>query len=101
MPFVLGWVLFSILAARLSLRIGYRRVVLTGMGALVLAFVLLSGWNETLTAGVAARDMTLAGVGMGMIFVPMLIAVQSALPRTILGSPTSLPPFSPPIPHPV
>ncbi|HVC65631.1 MAG TPA: MFS transporter, partial [Candidatus Dormibacteraeota bacterium] len=29
MPFVLGWVVFSILAARLSLRIGYRRVVLT------------------------------------------------------------------------
>ena len=67
MPFVLGWVLFSILAARLSLRIGYRRVVLTGMGALVLAFVLLSGWNESLTVGVAARDMMLAGVGMGLV----------------------------------
>jgi EmrB/QacA subfamily drug resistance transporter len=93
MPFVLGWVLFSILAARLSLRIGYRRVVLTGMGALVLAFVLLSSWNETLTAGVAARDMSLAGVGMGMIFVPMLIAVQSAVPRTMLGSATSLTSF--------
>jgi MFS family permease len=93
MPFVLGWVLFSILAARLSLRIGYRRVVLTGMGALVLAFVLMSGWNETLTVGVAARDMTLAGAGMGMIFVPMLIAVQSAVPRTMLGSATSLTSF--------
>ena len=50
-PFVLGWVVFSIVSARLALRIGYRRVVLTGMGALVLAFVLLSGWNETLTIG--------------------------------------------------
>ena len=63
------------------------------MGALVLAFVLLSGWNETLTVGVAARDMTLAGAGMGMIFVPMLIAVQSAVPRTMLGSATSLTSF--------
>ncbi len=89
MPFVFGWVAFSILAARLSLRIGYRRVVLTGMGALVLAFVLLAGWNESLTLAVAARDMTLAGVGMGMIFVPMLIAVQSAVPRSMLGSGTS------------
>jgi predicted MFS family arabinose efflux permease len=93
MPFVLGWVVFSILAARLCLRIGYRPVVLTGMTALVLAFVLLSGWNETLTAAVAARDITLAGVGMGMIFVPMLIAVQSAVPRSLLGSATSLTSF--------
>jgi EmrB/QacA subfamily drug resistance transporter len=84
MPFVLGWVAFSVLAARLVLRIGYRRVVLTGMGALVLAFVLLA---------IAARDITLAGVGMGLSFVPMLIAVQSAVPRSLLGSATSLTTF--------
>jgi MFS family permease len=93
MPFVLGWVAFSVLAARLVLRIGYRRVVLTGMGALVLAFVLLAGWDESLTRGIAARDITLAGVGMGLSFVPMLIAVQSAVPRSLLGSATSLTTF--------
>ncbi|HEY7654040.1 MAG TPA: MDR family MFS transporter [Methylomirabilota bacterium] len=93
MPFVLGWVIFSVLAARLVLRVGYRRVVLTGMGALVLAFVLLAGWDESLTRGIAARDITLAGVGMGLSFVPMLIAVQSAVPRSLLGSATSLTTF--------
>jgi MFS family permease len=92
-PFVFGWVVFSIVSARLALRLGYRRVVLTGMGALVLAFVLLSGWNESLTIRMAARDISLAGVGMGMIFVPMLIAVQSAVPRSLLGSATSLTTF--------
>jgi EmrB/QacA subfamily drug resistance transporter len=92
-PFVLGWVVFSVLAARLVLRVGYRRVVLTGMGALVLAFVLLSGWNESLTRAIAARDIALAGIGMGLIFVPMLIAVQSAVPRSLLGSATSLTTF--------
>ena len=35
------------------------------------------------------RDMALAGVGMGLVFVPMLIAVQSAVPRAVLGSATS------------
>ncbi len=90
MPFVLGWVVFSVLAARLVLRVGYRRVVLAGMAALVLAFVLLAGWDESLTRLTAARDITLAGVGMGMIFVPMLIAVQSAVPHSLLGSATSL-----------
>jgi MFS family permease len=92
-PFVLGWVVFSVLAARLVLRVGYRPVVLTGMGALVLAFVLLSGWNVSLTRAIAARDITLAGVGMGLVFVPMLIAVQSAVPRSLLGSATSLTTF--------
>src|SRR5262249_49235222 len=78
-----GWVALSVLAARLVLRVGYRRVVLTGMGALVLAFVLLAGWDETLTRAAAARDITLAGVGMGLGFVPMLIAVQSAVPHSL------------------
>jgi len=36
------------------------------------------------------RDMILAGVGMGLVFVPMLIAVQSAVPRSVLGSATSV-----------
>jgi EmrB/QacA subfamily drug resistance transporter len=93
MPFVFGWVVFSILAARLVLRVGYRRVVLAGMGMLVFAFVLLSGWNGSLTRLVAARDIALAGIGMGLIFVPMLIAVQSAVPRSLLGSATSLTTF--------
>ncbi len=90
MPFVLGWVVFSIVGARLVLRVGYRRVVLAGMAALVAAFVLLAGWDESLTRLTAARDIALAGVGMGLVFVPMLIAVQNSVPRAILGSATSL-----------
>jgi EmrB/QacA subfamily drug resistance transporter len=90
MPFVLGWVVFSIVGARLVLRVGYRRVVLAGMTALVAAFVLLAGWDESLTRLTAARDIALAGVGMGLVFVPMLIAVQNSVPRSILGSATSL-----------
>jgi hypothetical protein len=50
----------------------------------------MAGWNESLTRGVAMRDMALAGVGMGLVFVPMLIAVQSAVPRAVLGSATSV-----------
>jgi EmrB/QacA subfamily drug resistance transporter len=90
MPFVLGWVIFSIVGARLVLRVGYRRVVLVGMIALVAAFVLLAGWDESLTRLTAARDIALAGVGMGLVFVPMLIAVQNSVPRSLLGSATSL-----------
>jgi EmrB/QacA subfamily drug resistance transporter len=90
MPFVIGWVACSILGARMVLRVGYRSVVLVGMLALTIAFVLMAGWNESLTRGAAMRDMALAGVGMGLVFVPMLIAVQSAVPRAVLGSATSV-----------
>jgi EmrB/QacA subfamily drug resistance transporter len=92
-PFVLGWVSMSIVSARLVLRVGYRVVVLTGMTCLVLAFVLLSRWSPALSQPAAMRDALLAGLGMGMNMVPMLIAVQSAVPRADLGSATSMTQF--------
>jgi EmrB/QacA subfamily drug resistance transporter len=89
-PFVLGWVSMSVLSARLLLRLGYRPLVVTGMLCLAGAFVLFAGWNGALTVRLAMRDVLLAGVGMGMIFVPTLVAVQSAVPRADLGVATSV-----------
>jgi EmrB/QacA subfamily drug resistance transporter len=92
-PFVLGWVTLSIVSARLVLKVGYRSVVVTGMACLAGAFVLLSRWSPGLTQGAAMRDALLGGIGMGMTMVPMLIAVQSAVPRADLGSATSMTQF--------
>lgn len=92
-PFILGWVTFSIISARLVLRIGYRSVVTAGMICLTVAFWLFSGWSVSLTPGGAMRDLLLAGTGMGMTMVPMLIAVQSAVARTHLGAATSMTQF--------
>jgi predicted MFS family arabinose efflux permease len=89
-PFVFGWVACSIIGARLSLRLGYRPVVLAGMSMLTIAFALLASWGEMVTRLSAARDMVLAGIGMGLVFVPMLIAVQNSVPRAVLGSATSV-----------
>jgi EmrB/QacA subfamily drug resistance transporter len=89
-PFVFGWIAMSVTSARLVLRIGYRSVVVTGMVFLTVAFVLLSRWSATLTAGTAMRDALIGGIGMGLTMVPMLIAVQSAVERADLGSATSM-----------
>jgi EmrB/QacA subfamily drug resistance transporter len=89
-PFVLGWVVFSILSARLILRMGFRGLVIGGMAVLALSFLLLAGWNQALTRAVAARDILLAGIGMGLVFVPMLIGVQNAVMKTVLASATSM-----------
>jgi len=92
-PFVLGWVLMSIVSARLVLRIGYRVVVLAGMSSLTISFLLLTRWDAGLTTLVAVRDAIFGGMGMGLTMVPMLIAVQSAVRRSDLGVATSLTQF--------
>ena len=92
-PFVLGWVATSVLSARLVLRTGYRSVVLAGMGCLTGAFLLFTRWTVTLTPGGAMWDVLLGGVGMGLVVVPMLIAVQAAVPREDLGAATSMTQF--------
>jgi EmrB/QacA subfamily drug resistance transporter len=92
-PFVIGWVVLSATSARLVLRIGYRTVVFAGMICLALAFVLFTRWDAALTPGLAMRDVLLAGIGMGLTMVPMLIAVQSAVRREELGVATSLTQF--------
>jgi EmrB/QacA subfamily drug resistance transporter len=92
-PFVLGWVAMSIVGARLALRLGYRVLVVSGMACLAVAFLMLSRWAPGLTQAVAMRDALLGGIGMGLTFVPMLIAVQSAVPRPDLGAATSMTQF--------
>jgi EmrB/QacA subfamily drug resistance transporter len=92
-PFVLGWVVLSVASARFVLRVGYRGIVIGGMLCLTGAFLLMARWHEGLTTGEAMRDVLLAGIGMGMNMVPMLIAVQSAVDRADLGIATSMTQF--------
>jgi MFS family permease len=92
-PFVLGWVVMSIISARLVLRAGYRVPVVSGMISLSVAFVFFCTWTEDLTPALAMAHVLVAGVGMGLVFVPMLIAVQSAVPRHELGLATSVTQF--------
>jgi EmrB/QacA subfamily drug resistance transporter len=92
-PFVLGWVAMSIASARLVLRTGYRLPVVSGMIFLCVAFVFFCTWTESLTPALAMTHVAVAGVGMGLVFVPMLIAVQSAVPRHELGLATSVTQF--------
>jgi EmrB/QacA subfamily drug resistance transporter len=88
-PFVLGWVSLSVISSRLLLRIGYRIIVMIGMGGLVLAFAFLSQTDLTTTRLAIMWIMLLGGCGMGCVMVPMLIAVQSSVPKRDLGAATS------------
>jgi EmrB/QacA subfamily drug resistance transporter len=92
-PFVLGWVSMSVTSARLVLRTGYRSLVVAGMACLTVAFLFFSTWTDALTPALAMAHALLAGIDMGLVFVPMLIAVQSAVPRHDLGVATSVTQF--------
>ena len=50
-PFVLGWVTFSVVSARLLLRVGYRWPVVGGMVCLAVAFLLMSHMGLGTTPG--------------------------------------------------
>jgi EmrB/QacA subfamily drug resistance transporter len=92
-PFILGWITCSIVSARLVLKTGYRTVVFAGMICLTVAFFLFSEWDASLTRPAAMGAVLVAGAGMGLTMVPMLIAVQSAVAERELGSATSLTQF--------
>ena len=89
-PFVLGWVALSATSARLVLRVGYRGVVMAGVVCLTGAFLMLARWDAGLSLIGAMRDVLLAGIGMGLVIVRLLIAVQSAVARGDLGVATSV-----------
>ena len=94
MPMMLGWTLASIVGGRLLLRFSYRSLALVGMtlltaGAVVMARV--SGGTTLVTVMVC---MALMGIGMGLAVPAFLIAVQSSVERSNLGTATAMLHFS-------
>ncbi len=88
-PLLLTWVFFSSISGRLLLRFGYRPLIIFGSSLVALGFFLLSKMNENTTQGIVIINMIFLGCGMGMIFVPLLLAVQNSVIRKQLGIATS------------
>jgi len=88
-PFMLGWVVSSAVGGRLLLRIGYRPTIFIGMGFLLLGFVLFTQFGANTSRTFVLLAVALAGVGMGLIIVNLLLAVQNAVPKSQLGIATS------------
>lgn len=93
-PFMLAWVLCSILGARLLLHQNVRAIVLSGGVALTVGFLLFTRLGVGSTRLEVMVAMTVGGAGMGLMMAPLLIAVQSAVPRSQLGVATSVTMFS-------
>ncbi len=92
-PFVLTWMVFSIVGGHLLLRVGIRFIVFIGMASLTLGFFLLSRMNLHTVITDVMRNMVFLGAGMGFSVAPLTIAVQNTVPRSQLGIATSMTQF--------
>ncbi|MFQ5658493.1 MAG: MDR family MFS transporter [Candidatus Methylomirabilales bacterium] len=89
-PFMLAWVTCSIFGARLLLHLRVRAIILTGGVALSVGFLLLTRLGIGSARPEVMVGMTIAGAGMGLIMAPLLIAVQTTVPKSQLGVATSV-----------
>ncbi len=92
-PTSLSWVMGSTIGGRLLNRFGYRILAVAGMVGLTTGYLLFTrlGMGSPLS-GAAASGMIL-GLGMGLITVTTVVAVQSAAPREQIGVVSTLPFF--------
>jgi EmrB/QacA subfamily drug resistance transporter len=94
-PLMLGAVTTSLLTGQLISRTGrYRWNVVFGPLVLATGMFLLSRMNAHTTNGQAARNMVIAGIGIGSMMQVFVISVQNAVSRAHIGSATALTQFS-------
>jgi len=89
MPLTLAWVPASIISGRLLLYVGYRTLVLIGMMSLTVGAFLMTRIGAHTAQATLIPNLVLMGIGMGMSIPAFLIAVQTSVPRTVLGVATS------------
>jgi EmrB/QacA subfamily drug resistance transporter len=94
-PLMLAAVTTSILSGQLVSRTGrYRWNVIVGPGILTLGMLLLTQMDVHTTNGEAARDMIVAGIGIGSMMQVFVLSVQNAVRREQMGSATALTQFA-------
>jgi EmrB/QacA subfamily drug resistance transporter len=93
-PMLLGWVFTSIIGSRLLLRFSYRTLAITGMSGFVIGTFLLSRVRPDMSQLELLAALAIMGFGMGASIPAFLIAVQSSVTRSELGSATATLQFS-------
>jgi len=88
-PLLLSWVTCSIITSRLSLKVGYRPMVIAGGLMLSIGSLLMLKVGVETHQGFVLFNTGLIGAGLGLCLTTMLLAVQNSVPRNQLGIATS------------
>jgi EmrB/QacA subfamily drug resistance transporter len=89
-PLFLGWVAMSIVGARFTAKVGYRKLAVGGSVVMTLGFIGLSMVGADSERSSVLSAGFLIGSGMGLSMLSMLLAVQHGVARAHLGLATSL-----------
>jgi MFS family permease len=93
-PLFLGWVTTSIIAARFTAKVGYRRIAIAGGVLLASGFGGLASMTPDSSRTLLLASCLTMGAGMGFSMLALLLAVQHGVERSRLGIATSLNQFS-------
>jgi MFS family permease len=93
-PLFLGWVVMSIVGARMTVVLGYRAVAISGSVLMTIGFAGLTFVTADSPRWLLMGSCTLIGAGMGTQMLSLLLAVQHGVDRSRLGIATSLNQFS-------
>jgi EmrB/QacA subfamily drug resistance transporter len=94
-PLILGAVTTSFFAGQIVSRTGrYRPNTLIGPVVLGAGMFLLWRMGVGTTQEIAARNMVIAGIGLGMMMQIFVLSVQNSVPRSAMGTATALTQFA-------
>jgi len=89
-PLMGGVLVTSILSGQLISRLGrYRVFPIVGTALMAIAMFLLSRLGAGTSTWVAAADAVVLGLGLGMVMQVLVLAVQNAVDRSVMGVATS------------
>jgi EmrB/QacA subfamily drug resistance transporter len=94
-PFMLGAVTTSVISGQLVSKFGrYKPPMLIGPLILATGLVLMWRMGVDATNGEAARNMAIAGIGLGSMMQTFVLSVQNNVPQSGMGSATAIAQFS-------
>jgi EmrB/QacA subfamily drug resistance transporter len=90
LPFVVGAMLANALSGRLISKADrYKPYPVAGAGLMVAGMLLLSGLDQHSSAVLAALDMVVIGIGVGLVMQVVILVAQNHAPRRHIGVATS------------
>ena len=93
-PLFLGWVFMSVASARLTAKLGYRKLAVAGSVLMTVGYIGLVMVGADSPRSAVGLSGLILGAGMGLSMLSLLLAVQHGVPRSHLGLATSLSQFS-------
>jgi EmrB/QacA subfamily drug resistance transporter len=89
-PLMLSWIAASMVAGQIASRTGRTRpVLLAGPPFMLAGFALLATMGADATTGDVVRNVAVLGVGIGLMMQTLVLVVQNAAPRELMGAATA------------